>query len=1316
MYNLSQSIAGGFLTTTDYKSLNLANVATKEWKDQMIAGAVAAGQLTKVGDKYHIIGTKAGAASTAAELFNDDLKEGWASTEVLMKVLGDYGDTQTEIGKKAQASAQDVKSWGMMMETLSASVGTGWTDTFETIIGNITEAKQVFTPLSNTIGGLLDEMSKARNEPLKEWKNLGGRTILIEGMVAAFHALEDVIRPIQQAWKEIFPPVTGQTLLDLTKKFTAFTKSLQPTPEMVDAIKRTFKGVFAVLDIGWLVIQKIWGIFERLFKSMDGGGASLLQITARIGDFLVKVRDVLVNSQKFNDFFFKLGEAIKIPIKFITDLIGKIPQVMDQIPKLFDGMKNFKPDFGPFGVAIDNLIKGIAKLKPTGDGVKAVWEGLIKVFEKAVDVGKQMAGYFGKAFGGIGDGMVKATSGINFNQILGMLGVAGLGGIIVMIKRIKDTIKGAIENMGGGGGESLIDKIKDTFGGLTDTLSNMQQTLKASTLMLIAAAIALLTISVVQLSKVDAKKLPAVLAAITVMFTQLGAALVVLDKMTIGTSAVKMGILGGAMILLAIAIKILASAMEDMSKLSWDEILKGLVAVTGMLIGMSVAAKIMSGQNGNMIATGIGLIAVAVGVKILASAVKDFSEMDWQKMMQGLIGVGIVLGGLALFTRLAKVNKGAIGQAAGLILLGVALKIMASAVNDFANLNPATIQQGLGALTGVLMVLAGFTRLVDPKGMIGVAIAMGVLGFALKIMASAVQDFGNIPWDIMGRGLAGMAGALVAIAIAMRIMPKNILVNAASLVIVAYALGMLQEVLKKMGGMSWEEIGKGMVTLAGALVIMAGAMYLMSGGLAGAAALLIMCAALAVFVPILQTMGAMSWEAIWTGIGALALSLLTLGVAGAVLGVLSPLFAAFGLSLIIVGTGLVLVGAGLALFAIALTAAAVAGTAASTVLIAVVTALLGLIPFAFQQIGLGIVAFAKVLTDNVPVFIAAAVALIQGILTGIRIVVPDILNTIGFLINSILDFLVQNVPNFVQKGFDILIGFLQGIANNIGRVVTVAADIIVNFLNGLAREMPRIIEAGTNLVITFIRGIGESTARIAEAGADVVIKTVNSVADTIRNKSGELRAAGGNLASAIIDGMTGGLWSKAQSVAQAAWDLGAKAIAGIKNALDSNSPSKETYKLGTYAGWGLVDGMISWQSKVGRAATGVGETAVDNIRNSISGIGESLEDEAQFNPVIRPVLDLSDIQDKSGQIGNLLKVPTLNVDTAYAKAASLLERERANQSISSDGEVGTGSSGDTYLFTQTINSPKAVSQAEIYRNTNNLISMKKNTKKGAPTG
>jgi hypothetical protein len=92
---------------------------------------------------------------------------------------------------------------------------------------------------------------------------------------------------------------------------------------------------------------------------------------------------------------------------------------------------------------------------------------------------------------------------------------------------------------------------------------------------------------------------------------------------------------------------------------------------------------------------------------------------------------------------------------------------------------------------------------------------------------------------------------------------------------------------------------------------------------------------------------------------------------------------------------------------------------------------------------------------------------------------------------------------------------------------------------------------------------------------------------------------------------------------------------------------------------------------------------------------------------------LSDIKNKSD---NLITV-YICIDGSYAKASSLVARERAAQeAVSSNGNTTDQmSTGDQYIFNQTNNSPKAISAADSYRGTKSLISMSKDVKKGAPT-
>lgn len=159
-YNLGQAIGTGYLTRMDYNSINNAGIATMEWKNQMVEAAIAQGTLTKVGEDAYKAGNK---TLTLQQLFIDGLQEQWATTDVMIEVFGKYGSETEDIGKKAYAAAQDIKTYSMMMDSLKATAGTGWKDTWQIIFGNLDEAKEFWTGLSNFLSGIITKMADFRN-------------------------------------------------------------------------------------------------------------------------------------------------------------------------------------------------------------------------------------------------------------------------------------------------------------------------------------------------------------------------------------------------------------------------------------------------------------------------------------------------------------------------------------------------------------------------------------------------------------------------------------------------------------------------------------------------------------------------------------------------------------------------------------------------------------------------------------------------------------------------------------------------------------------------------------------------------------------------------------------------------------------------------------------------------------------------------------------------------------------------------------------------------------------------------------------------
>jgi aerobic-type carbon monoxide dehydrogenase small subunit (CoxS/CutS family) len=210
-YNLAQSMSMGYLTTIDYKSLNLANIATKEFKQRMADAAVAAGTLKKVGDDLYNTGKK---EYSLQALFTEGLKDQWATTNVMMDVFKQYGSMETEIGKKAWAAAQEVKTFGMMMESLQAQAGTGWKDTWQILFGGLDDAKRVWTGLSNFISNIIGGISR--------WRN----TILDIAMN----------NPLKELFDKINNSSAIKTFQELTDKVNKTTKTLEEYQNMIGKI------------------------------------------------------------------------------------------------------------------------------------------------------------------------------------------------------------------------------------------------------------------------------------------------------------------------------------------------------------------------------------------------------------------------------------------------------------------------------------------------------------------------------------------------------------------------------------------------------------------------------------------------------------------------------------------------------------------------------------------------------------------------------------------------------------------------------------------------------------------------------------------------------------------------------------------------------------------------------------------------------------------------------------------------------------------------------------------------------------------------
>lgn len=1062
MYNFAQALSAGYVKLIDWKSIETANMATVEFKTQLLESAVACGTLTKTADGMYK--TVKGNVIDATHGFNDSLQDQWMTTEALVGTLRNYADETTEIGAKAFAAAQDVKTFTQLMDTLKEVAGSGWANTWEILFGDFEEAKELWTGLNQVIGGFIDAQADARNEMLQGWKDLGGRTKLIEALKNAFEGVQSVIKPIYEAFREIFPPTTAKQLYDITENLRKFTANLKLSDTASANLKSTFKGLFAILDIVKQAFSAIFTAIKPLFGGFGTLGDGILGFTGGIGNAIVAFDEFIKTSGAFQ----KVGEGIATVIQTIMTALSTLKnKIKEKFESANGEMKSgVIVAFEVIGEALANC-QFVQLLSAVWNTVKTIGSGIVKIL------------------GELGSSLAKNLGEANFSGIIDLLNGISFGAIAVGITKFVGTFRKAIEDIG---------SFKESFIGILDSVRGCfeayQTQLQAGTLLKIASAIAILTASLIALSLVDSEKLNVALGAITVLFAELLASMAVFNKISGQATGVMKSVT--AMLGIATAVLILASALKKIADLDAKQLTTGLIGVAGLTTMMVAAAKAMSSNSKTIIKGATQMVIFAAAIKILASVCEQLAKLDWNQLAKGLVGVGVLLAEVSLFLRTAKFSGKSITTATGIVILSAAIKVLASACKDFGEMKWGDIGKGLASIAVLLAEVTAFTKLTgNAKHVISTGVALIAIGAAMKIFASAVKDFSGMQWDEIARGLVAMAGALVAVTTAVNFMPKNMIGIGTGLIAVSAALLILANALNQMGSMSWEEIAKGLITLGGAMAILAIGLNAMTGTLAGSAALLVAASALLVLTPVLAILGAMSWSSIVKGLVTLAGAFAILGVAGAVLTPLVPSILALsgslaliGVAVVGIGAGLALAGAGLSALAVGLTALAAAGTAGATAIVAsltvIITGVAALIPAIVAKIGEAIVEFCKVIADSAGAIGEAVKAVVLMLVDVLVECVPAIADGALKLIAGVLEALVEYTPSIVDSIFQFLIAVLEGVAKNLPSLIQAAVDVLMAFFSGIVDALKGI---DTETLLKGIVGIGLLAAIMAALSA-----------------------------------------------------------------------------------------------------------------------------------------------------------------------------------------------------------------------------------------
>ena len=692
------------------------------------------------------------------------------------------------------------------------------------------------------------------------------------------------------------------------------------------------------------------------------------------------------------------------------------------------------------------------------------------------------------------------------------------------------------------------------------------------------------------------------------------------------------------LIALAIAVDLLCIAVKALGSMSWGDLAKGLLATIGLIFALTEATSKI-GENFSF-GDGAGLLLLAFGIKTLASAVNELGGMSWEDLAKGLLGFAVSLGLVVAALRILdeySVGTELIKDAAAILILSVAMIALSESIKIMGSMNWDELARGLigfgvalAAITGASVVLAKF-------GDAGSTLALAALAASMILLAEALKIVGSM--DLMSQiipGLIGLAGAIGILVVAAYAL-EGAAVGVGLLLTLAGGIALIGVGMLAFGA-GLAALGAAVATSGSALLWFLEQLITFMPRAAEAFA-----NAITSFVTSLANNAGTILEAVKTLIGSVIQAIIDtipkiFELLNAFLGQLWPflqqqvpnLFAFlstfFGqlwpfLSEQIRGLFGVLTTFFTELFTFLQTEG----------------------PMLVETLRLIIDTILQAIIAEAPRITETILTLLQSVLTVIQTAVPQIIETLLSLLAELLVQLAEYIPQMANSAMQIILGFLTAIAEHIQDIVEAAASIAVGFMLGLAEKMPEIVDAAFKLIIGFIDGLAsaieenhsalfEAIGHLIKAIVEALIDGIVMLADTAKKwftgedgNGGILGAIGGfaqnifdagaNLVQGFIDGilsMPGKIWDAACDVANRAW----QAITGT---LDEHSPSRVTFGGGQNFVLGFVNGISDSASMAADASASMAYGVLSAFDATMeNGVG-------YFTPVVSPVVDMEKI-------------------------------------------------------------------------------------------
>ena len=751
--------------------------------------------------------------------FEKTLKNGWLTSGIITETLNKFIGVEKEVGTTTKAVTTSLEE----LQSIANKVIKGEFGSGESRIKALTKAGYDYATVQNLVNeklgntkrhvtemsdaelkniGYTDEQVKSLralakqaeetgtplNELIENLSKPSGRDLFIDSFRNAFKGIYKSITAVGTAWRNLFPKMTSNELYNIIDSIHQFSEYLVISDENADKLRRTFEGVFSIiklfttftggaLSIGLKLVSRLLGVVDL----------NILDVTASIGDMIVRFKDLILNNSVINSGFDKLAKALISSVKHIRSWINSfmsLPIVQKNISRFGDAfyktlinvykyMKDGVDIVGDFidsfkdmdKLTLEDIAKAFSVLK---DRVVKHLSNFRGVFSDTINAVTKFKMEVTSGLLSVGDGfgVVKNIIADFVNFVRDRFGSIGLGEIltitlagslIVFIKKITSIGKVLAGPM---------EAITGFFSSLTNAVDEFAKAkafqTKSKGILNIAIAVGILATSLVILSKIDQDRLvqsSVVLIGLAGGLLAISVAMEKLNKLG-GFSKGSLGLMT-----LSTSVMILVSSLKSVDELDSGKILSSLSIIGALTAGLVTASIILTKAAPQLSTSSIGLLMMAASLRVLIKTMNDFKDIETGNTSKTITTLLAAVAGLIL---VSKACQGvSLRSSIGVMALVVSLKTFVGVIEDIAKIELSDIQRNLGSFIAIfasLSLVMASTSLAGKHALQG-GIAMMAISTSLLLIIQAVKMVANIDRSTLSNATRTITGLLQVFAL-----------------------------------------------------------------------------------------------------------------------------------------------------------------------------------------------------------------------------------------------------------------------------------------------------------------------------------------------------------------------------------------------------------------------------------------------------------------------------------------------------------------------------------------------------------------------